>query len=44
LIKRILKEPLVHFLALGVLLFVGYSVMDRGGAPAPDRIVVSQGA
>jgi len=41
--KRILKEPLCHFLALGALLFVGYGVLNRSGAPQPGRIVVSQG-
>ena len=41
--KRILKEPLVHFLVLGALLFAGYGVLNRKGEPAPGRIVVSQG-
>jgi len=41
--KRLLKEPLVHFLALGALLFAGYGLLNRNGAPAPGRIVVSQG-
>jgi len=40
---RLLKEPLVHFLALGALLFAGYGLLNRSGAPAPGRIVVSQG-
>jgi len=41
--KRILKEPLAHFLVLGALLFGGYGVLNRSGQPAPGRIVVSQG-
>jgi hypothetical protein len=41
--KRLFKEPLVHFLALGALLFAGYGVLNRSGEPAPGRIVVSQG-
>jgi hypothetical protein len=41
--KRILKEPLVHFLVLGALLFAGYAVLERNGEPAPRQIVVSQG-
>ena len=41
--KRILKEPLVHFLVLGALLFAGYGLLNRNGAPAPGRIVISQG-
>ena len=41
--KRLLKEPLVHFLALGALLFAIYGVLNRNSAPAPGRIVISQG-
>lgn len=40
--KRLLREPLVHFLVLGALLFAGYALLNRGG-PAPGRIVVTQG-
>jgi len=42
-VKRILKEPLVHFLVLGALLFAGYELLNRNGEPAPGRIVISQG-
>jgi len=41
--KRILKEPLAHFLVLGALIFAGYGWRNRHGAPAAGRIVVSQG-
>jgi parvulin-like peptidyl-prolyl isomerase len=41
--KRILKEPLLHFLVLGALLFAGYGALNRSAAPAPGRIVISQG-
>ncbi len=41
--KRLFKEPLVHFLVLGALLFAGYGLLNRNGAPAPGRVVVSQG-
>jgi len=41
--KRILNEPLAHFLVLGGLIFAGYGLRNRHGAPAPGRIVVSQG-
>ena len=41
--KRLLKEPLVHFLVLGALLFAGYGVLNRNTAPAPGQIVVTQG-
>ena len=43
-LKRLLREPLVHFLAIGLALFVGYSLIrgpDEG--PAGDAIVISQG-
>jgi len=43
LVKRFLKEPLVHFLVLGALIFAGHGLVGRAGAPAPGRIVVSQG-
>ncbi len=41
--KRLLKEPLVHFLVLGALLFAGYGLLNRNDRSAPDRIVVSKG-
>jgi hypothetical protein len=39
---RWLKEPLVHFLLLGALLFVGYGVVSRGRDTTADKIVVTQ--
>ena len=41
--KRLLKEPLVHFLALGALLFAICSLLNGRGEPAPRHIVISQG-
>jgi len=41
--KRLLKEPLAHFLVLGALLFALYGFLNRNGEPEPGRIVVSQG-
>src|SRR5262245_2623629 len=41
--KRLLKEPLLHFLVLGALLFVGYGLINRDDDPAAGRIVVTQG-
>jgi hypothetical protein len=38
--KKILREPLLHFLLLGALLFVVYGWVDGEGMRAPDRIVV----
>ena len=40
--RKVMKEPLVHFLLLGALLFAGYAWMNRG-QPEPERIVVTQG-
>jgi peptidyl-prolyl cis-trans isomerase C len=36
--KRLLREPLVHFLLLGALLFAGYAYFDRGsGGIEPSK-------
>ena len=37
--KRLLREPLVQFLALGALLFAVNRVLDRGGPTAQDIVV-----
>jgi len=42
LIRRLLREPLLHFLLLGALLFLAYGWLNRAGLAAPDEIVVSQ--
>jgi hypothetical protein len=39
--KRLAREPLVHFLAIGALLFLYFAW--RGGGPASGRIVVRPG-
>jgi PPIC-type PPIASE domain len=41
LISRLLREPLLQFLALGAILFVFYSLVDKRGTEAPEKIVVS---
>jgi hypothetical protein len=41
LIARLLREPLVQFLALGAVLFALYGVAGKRNAEAPDKIVVS---
>jgi hypothetical protein len=41
--RKLLKEPLLHFLLLGTLLFAGYELMDRRGEPETGLIVVTQG-
>ncbi len=42
MIRRLLREPLLHFLLLGALLFLAYGWLNRAGLGAPDEIVVSQ--
>ena len=40
--KRWLKEPLIHFLLLGALIFVAYQQL-AGGGPSSDEIFISRG-
>jgi hypothetical protein len=40
--KRLAREPLVHFLVLAALVFAAYAVINRGGATEePQRITVT---
>jgi hypothetical protein len=39
--RRLLREPLLHFLVLGALLFGLYSWINRGAAAEADEIVVT---
>jgi len=41
--KRILREPLLHFVVLGAALFVAYGVLSGGDAASPGKIVVTAG-
>jgi len=41
--KRLLREPLLHFLVLGIALFLAYGWLSRHGIVAADRIVITQG-
>ena len=41
MIGKLLREPLVHFLAIGAVLFFVYSQMNDGG-PSDDQIVITQ--
>ena len=40
--RKILKEPLLHFLLLGAALFGLYGLVSRPGAREPEQIVVSR--
>jgi len=42
-IHRLLREPLLHFFAVGALLFGAYGMLHQGSANSPDEIVVSRG-
>ena len=41
MISRLLREPLLQFLMLGAILFVLYSLVEKRGTEAQERIVVS---
>jgi len=41
MVKRLLKEPLLHFLALAVAVFAAYGVFNRFEAGKPDEIVIA---
>jgi hypothetical protein len=42
--KRILREPLLHFLLLGIAIFAAYRVVSkRGSNDEPGKIVISEG-
>ena len=41
--KRILKEPLLHFVLLGAAIFVAYGFTSKRGGDAPCEIVITQG-
>jgi hypothetical protein len=42
LIRRFLREPLLHFLLIGAALFVLYGALNRGRSDAPRDIVISE--
>lgn len=41
MLKRFLKEPLLHFLILGLVLFAAYDIVGPTGAGKPDNVVVT---
>jgi len=43
MMKRMLREPLLHFLLLGAVLFVAYGMMQTSGNAGPNEIVITQG-
>ena len=43
LLKRLAREPLLHFLLLGAAIFAAYSLVSRHSSSEPGKIVVTQG-
>jgi len=41
LLVRLLREPLVHFLAIGALMFAVFAAMNEASEPPPDVIVIT---
>src|SRR6476619_6768669 len=41
MLKRLLKEPLVHFIAIGFAIFASYALLNRNAPDAQANIVVS---
>ena len=41
-LRNLLREPLVHFLAFALLIFVIYGALNKSEIQKPDRIVVTQ--
>ncbi|HET9793834.1 MAG TPA: peptidylprolyl isomerase [Thermoanaerobaculia bacterium] len=41
--KRVLREPLLHFVVLGAAFFVAYGLGRKSGSGEPRKIVVTQG-
>lgn len=41
--RRLIREPLVHFLLLGVVIFAGYRFVAADGGRGPEAIVITQG-
>jgi hypothetical protein len=41
--KKLLREPLGHFLLLGAAIFLAYSLVSKGASEAPGTIVITQG-
>ena len=41
--KRLLKEPLLHFLLLGAALFIAHRLISGRVDGEPERIVITQG-
>lgn len=43
ILKKVLREPLVHFLLLGAAIFVAYGLLPKPVSDEPAKIVITQG-
>lgn len=41
--KRIIKEPMLHFVVLGAVLFAAYGFLSKRSKDEPGRVIVTQG-
>ncbi len=41
--KRLIREPFIHFLLLGALIFIGHRFLSKRVDDEPQRIVITQG-
>ena len=41
--KKVLREPLLHFLLLGTVIFAAYGFVSKRGSSEPGKIVISEG-
>jgi hypothetical protein len=41
--KRLIREPFLHFLLLGVLIFIAHRFLSKRVDDGPQRIVITQG-
>ncbi len=42
-LKKLVREPLLHFLLLGIVIFVVYSIVSKHSSGEPGKIVITQG-
>ena len=42
-LKKLVREPLLHFLLLGAAIFVAYSLVSKHTSGEPGKIVITQG-
>ncbi len=41
--KKLLREPLLHFLLLGLAIFIAYGLLPKRVSDAPAKILITQG-